>query len=82
MKTNVREAGGVAVVELKGKITIGSGDVQLRETINKLVDSGKKNILVDMEEGRQDGKIVLVPDSVGSPDARSPDIQRNWPDGD
>ena len=50
MKTNVREAGGVQVVELKGKITIGSGDVQLRETINKLVDSGKKNILVDMND--------------------------------
>ena len=42
MKTNVRESGGVQVVELKGKITIGSGDVQLRETINKLVDSGRR----------------------------------------
>ena len=50
MKTNVREVDGVAIVELKGKITIGSGDVQLRETINKLVDSGKKNILVDMKD--------------------------------
>ena len=50
MKTNVRDVGGVQIVELKGKITIGSGDVQLRETINKLVDSGKKNILVDMQE--------------------------------
>ena len=50
MKTNVRDAGGVQVVELKGKITIGSGDVQLRETINKLVDSGKKHILVDMKD--------------------------------
>ncbi len=50
MKTNVRESGGVQIVELKGKITIGSGDVQLRETINKLVDSGKKHILVDMND--------------------------------
>ena len=50
MKTNVRESGGVQIVELKGKITIGSGDVQLRETINKLVDSGKKHILVDMKD--------------------------------
>jgi anti-sigma B factor antagonist len=59
MKTNVRDAGGVQVVELKGKITIGSGDVQLRETINKLVDSGKKNILVDMNEvtTRPDGSV-------------------------
>ena len=51
MKTSVREAqGGVQILDLKGKITIGSGDVQLRETINKLVDEGKKNILINMSE--------------------------------
>ncbi|MEP7133138.1 MAG: STAS domain-containing protein [Acidobacteriota bacterium] len=42
--------GGVQILDLKGKITIGSGDVQLRETINKLVDEGKKNILINMQE--------------------------------
>jgi hypothetical protein len=42
MKTNVRDVGGVQIVELKGKITSVLGDVQLRETINKLVDSGKR----------------------------------------
>jgi len=50
MKTNVREVRGVAILDLKGKITIGSGDVQLRETINKLVDDGKKNILINMQD--------------------------------
>ena len=51
MKTTVREAsGGVQIVDLKGKITIGAGDVQLRETINHLVDAGKKNILIDMRD--------------------------------
>ncbi len=41
MKTSVREAsGGVQIVDLKGKITIGAGDVQLRETINHLVEAG------------------------------------------
>jgi anti-sigma B factor antagonist len=50
MKTNVREVRGVSILDLKGKITIGSGDVQLRETINKLVDSGKKHILINMQE--------------------------------
>jgi anti-sigma B factor antagonist len=50
MKTNVRDVRGVSILDLKGKITIGSGDVQLRETINKLVDSGKKNILINMQE--------------------------------
>ena len=50
MKTNVREVRGVEILDLKGKITIGSGDVQLRETINKLVDDGKKNILINMKD--------------------------------
>ena len=51
MNTSVREGkGGVQVLDLKGKITIGSGDVQLRETINKLVDEGKVNILINMQD--------------------------------
>jgi anti-anti-sigma factor len=51
MKTSVREVGGgVQVLDLKGKITIGAGDVQLRETINKLVEGGKKNILINMRD--------------------------------
>ncbi len=50
MKTSVREVRGVSVLDLKGKITIGSGDVQLRETINRLVDEGKKNILINMQD--------------------------------
>src|ERR1700693_3355824 len=51
MKTTVREAaGGVQIVDLKGKITIGAGDVQLRETINHLVEGGKKNIMINMND--------------------------------
>ena len=50
MKANVREVQGVSIVDLKGKITIGSGDVQLREVINGLVEKGKKNILINMKE--------------------------------
>ena len=50
MKTSVREVRGVEVLDLKGKITIGSGDVQLRETINKLVEDGKKHILINMKD--------------------------------
>ena len=50
MKTNVREVRGVSILDLKGKITIGSGDIQLRETINKLAEDGKKNILINMKD--------------------------------
>jgi anti-anti-sigma factor len=52
MKTNVvtRDAGDVKVIELKGKITIGSGDLQMREAIHGCLDGGCKKILVDMKE--------------------------------
>ena len=39
MKTQVRMVGKVAVVDLSGKITIGEGDVVLRDEVNKLLES-------------------------------------------
>jgi anti-anti-sigma factor len=50
MKANLRDSGNVSIIELKGKITIGSGDIQLRDTITKLLEAGKNNILVNMNE--------------------------------
>ncbi len=49
MKISAREIGNVTFVEPKGKITIGSGDVLLRDTINEAVSGGAKNILVDLK---------------------------------
>ncbi len=49
MKINTRDIGNVAVVEINGKITIGEGDVALRNTIKELLEKGKKNIVIDME---------------------------------
>jgi len=48
MKISTRDVGNVTVLGLKGKITIGSGDVALREAIDNAVSSGKKNLLVDL----------------------------------
>jgi anti-sigma B factor antagonist len=52
MKTSVttRDAGDVKVVELKGKITIGAGDLQMREAIHNVVNAGAKKILIDMKD--------------------------------
>ena len=50
MKTNVRQIGHVSVVDVSGKITIGEGDVVLREKINELLDSDKKHILLNLEK--------------------------------
>lgn len=49
MKMSTREIGKITVLEPKGKITIGSGDVLLRDTINETVSSGAKNLLVDLK---------------------------------
>jgi anti-sigma B factor antagonist len=48
MKANTRTVDGVEIIALQGKITIGSGDTQLREVIADAVSKGKTNILLDL----------------------------------
>ena len=48
MKANSRTVDDVEIISLQGKITIGSGDTQLREVIANSVNSGKTNILLDL----------------------------------
>ncbi|HEX7154775.1 MAG TPA: STAS domain-containing protein [Thermoanaerobaculia bacterium] len=48
MKATTRTVEGVEVINLQGKITIGSGDTQLREVIMNTLNSGKSNLLLDM----------------------------------
>jgi len=48
MKTTSRNVDGVEILALQGKITIGSGDVQLRDLIAQCLNDGKTNILLDM----------------------------------
>ncbi len=43
-----RQAGDVTILDLSGKITIGEGSVQLREAVRKLLDDGKKKILLNL----------------------------------
>jgi len=49
MKATSRSAdGGVEVIKLDGKITIGSGDQQLRDVISNALNAGKTKLLLDM----------------------------------
>ncbi|MGK2859461.1 MAG: STAS domain-containing protein [Thermoanaerobaculia bacterium] len=48
MKTTSRTVDGIEILSLQGKITIGSGDVQLRDLIAQCLNDGKTNILLDM----------------------------------
>ena len=45
-----RELGDVTILDLSGKITIGEGSVQLREAVRRLLDDGKKKILLNLGE--------------------------------
>lgn len=48
MKISVRQEMGVTILEPKGKITIGVGDVALREAVHEALEAGARNILVDL----------------------------------
>jgi len=48
MKSTTRNVDGVEIINLQGKITIGSGDTQLRDTIQDCLKDGKTKILLDM----------------------------------
>jgi anti-sigma B factor antagonist len=48
MKATTRTVDGVDVISLSGKITIGSGDTQLRDVIGNAMNEGKSKILLDM----------------------------------
>jgi anti-sigma B factor antagonist len=48
MKFTERREGGVVVIDLKGKLTLGSGDVQLRQIIRDVLDRGEKAILLNL----------------------------------
>ncbi|HMG37209.1 MAG TPA: STAS domain-containing protein [Blastocatellia bacterium] len=43
-----RQVGEVTILDLSGKITIGEGSVQLRETVRKMLDEGRKKLLLNL----------------------------------
>ena len=49
MKISTRELGGVTIVEPKGKITIGSGDVALRNALDEISQGGDSKILLNLK---------------------------------
>ncbi len=47
---SIRKIGDITVVELKGKITIGAGDLQMREAIHAVLAEGTRKLIVDMSQ--------------------------------
>ncbi len=58
LKATVRQIGQVSVLDLSGRITIGEGDLVLREAVTELLDGGNMSILLNL-------KSVKYMDSAG-----------------
>jgi anti-anti-sigma factor len=50
MNVNTRQSGDVTILDLKGKITIGSGDVALRNSIQEVMNNGAQKVLINMAD--------------------------------
>lgn len=50
MKSEIVDNGDVRFIKLAGKITIGSGDVELRQLVHSALDEGKKKIVLDLSK--------------------------------
>ena len=50
MKVTSRTRGDVTIIDCKGKITIGDGDVKLREGVQGALGLGARNILINLKE--------------------------------
>jgi anti-sigma B factor antagonist len=48
LNINERQAGDVTVLDMSGKITIGEGSVALRSAIRRLLEEGKRRILLNL----------------------------------
>jgi anti-sigma B factor antagonist len=50
MQTSTRHIGEVVVVDVSGRITVGEGNVMLRDIVRDLADSGKRKIIFNLGE--------------------------------
>jgi len=50
MKIASRDVNGVTILDLSGRITLGEGSVQLRDTVRSLVAKGNKKIIFNLAD--------------------------------
>jgi anti-sigma B factor antagonist len=50
MKITKRERDGVTILEVEGKVTIGKGDVVLREAVHQAMGDGPAKLLIHLGE--------------------------------
>jgi len=49
MQIEERVVGGVTILDLKGKMTLGEGDELLKDKINSLIQQDRKKLLLNLE---------------------------------
>ncbi len=50
LKVKTREVGGVSVIDLSGKITLGDGSITLRDAVKDALAKGDKKILLNLAD--------------------------------
>ena len=50
MQIEERVVGDVAILDLKGKITLGAGDEELKEKVRSLATNGRRRILLNLAD--------------------------------
>ena len=50
MEITKRTVGDVSILDLDGKLTIGKGDVALRDALLEEMNAGKKNVLINLDK--------------------------------
>jgi anti-sigma B factor antagonist len=50
MQVASRQVGDIAFVDVTGRITIGEGNIKLREVVDQLLENGKRNFLLNLAE--------------------------------
>ena len=50
MKIDKRERDGVLILDVEGKITIGKGDIALREAVHKALDDGARKVVIRLAD--------------------------------
>jgi anti-sigma B factor antagonist len=48
MQIAERESGGVTILDLSGKVTLGDGDTLLKDKLHSLLHQGKKSVLLNL----------------------------------
>ena len=50
MEVKKREKGGATILDLKGRITIGAGEIALRNAVQEAISAGAKKVILNMKD--------------------------------